>query len=113
MIDRRLFWNVDWVLVATTLLLAAIGVAMILSATQSGRSADLYLKQLYLRGPRGRGHAVACLLFDYRRLADRAFLFYLVRRRGARLRALLRAPHRGHPPLAQPPGRPASSPPSS
>jgi rod shape determining protein RodA len=75
-IDRRLFFNIDWVLVATTLLLAAIGVAMILSATQSSRS-DLYMKQLYLVGL-GVVVMLGCLLFDYRRLADRAFLFYLV-----------------------------------
>jgi rod shape determining protein RodA len=76
-IDRRLFWNVDWVLVATTLLLAAIGVAMIASATQSGRNADLYLKQLTLVGL-GAAAMMSCLLFDYRRLADRAVLFYLL-----------------------------------
>ena len=50
---------------------------MILSATQSGRGGDLYLKQLYLVGL-GVVAMFVCLLFDYRRLADRAFLFYLV-----------------------------------
>jgi len=76
-IDRRLFFNVDWVLVATTLVLAVIGVAMIFSATHSGRHADLYMKQLYVVGV-GVLAMFLCLLVDYRRLADRAFLLYLL-----------------------------------
>ena len=36
-IDRRLLFNVDWPLVGAVLLLAAIGVAMIVSATHGSR----------------------------------------------------------------------------
>jgi rod shape determining protein RodA len=74
-IDRRLLFNIDWALVLSALLLAAIGVFTIYSATHSGRSADLYLKQLYLIGLGLVGMLLA-LLVDYRRLADRAILFY-------------------------------------
>jgi rod shape determining protein RodA len=76
-IDRRLLFNVDWVMLTATLFLAAIGVAMILSATsQSPRLAGLYLKQLYLIGL-GLLGLVLSLFVDYRRLADRAPLLYL------------------------------------
>jgi cell division protein FtsW (lipid II flippase) len=49
-IDRRLLYNVDWVLVASALALSLVGVAMIYSATHTGSSPDLYLKQLVLVG---------------------------------------------------------------
>jgi rod shape determining protein RodA len=74
-IDRRLLFNVDWVMLLCALLIAAIGVFTIFSATHSGRSADLYLKQLYLIGL-GLVALLLALLIDYRRLADRAFLLY-------------------------------------
>jgi rod shape determining protein RodA len=74
-IDRRLLFNVDWALLLSALLIAAIGVFTIYSATHSGRSADLYLKQLYLIGL-GMVALLLALLVDYRRLADRAFLLY-------------------------------------
>jgi rod shape determining protein RodA len=74
-IDRRLLFNIDWALLLSALLLAAIGVFTIYSATHSGRSGDLYLKQLYLIGL-GMAALLFALLVDYRRLADRAFLLY-------------------------------------
>jgi rod shape determining protein RodA len=74
-IDRRLLFNIDWALLLSALLLAAIGVFTIYSATHSGRSGDLYLKQLYLIGL-GMAALLLALLVDYRRLADRAFLLY-------------------------------------
>ncbi len=43
-IDRRLVYNVDWVLVGTALLLSFLGVAMIYSATHTGGSPDLSLR---------------------------------------------------------------------
>lgn len=75
-IDRRLLFNVDWVLLAVTIVLAAIGVATILSATHTGRHAGLYWKQLYVVGL-GLVGLVLSLAVDYRRLADRAPLLYL------------------------------------
>jgi rod shape determining protein RodA len=76
-IDRRLLYNVDWVLVATALLLSLLGVAIIYSATHTGDSPDLYLKQLTLVGA-GLVGLVAAAAADYRRLADRALLLYIV-----------------------------------
>jgi rod shape determining protein RodA len=74
-IDRRLVYNVDWVLVGATLVLALVGVAMVYSATHSGRNPDLYLKQLALVGVGTLGLVFAATV-DYRRLADRAMLLY-------------------------------------
>jgi rod shape determining protein RodA len=74
-IDRRLVYNVDWVLVGAALVLALVGVATVYSATHSGRNPDLYLKQLTLVGVGTLGLVVAATV-DYRRLADRAMLLY-------------------------------------
>jgi rod shape determining protein RodA len=74
-IDRRLLYNVDWTLLGATLALALAGVAVIFSATHSGRGSDLYLKQLVLVGVGILGLVGASSL-DYRRLADRAVLLY-------------------------------------
>jgi rod shape determining protein RodA len=74
-IDRRLVYNVDWVLLGSSLLLCLIGVAMIYSATHSGRLADHYLKQLGFLAV-GLVALVVTALVDYRRLADRAMLLY-------------------------------------
>ena len=76
-VDRRLLINIDWFLVGTCLLLSAIGVATILSATHAGRGAGLEIKQVYwvLIG-------ILCLLvavtLDYRRLTDRALPLYVI-----------------------------------
>jgi rod shape determining protein RodA len=74
-VDRRLLHNVDWVLVASTLAIALVGVAMVYSATHSGRNPDLYLKQLALVGL-GMLGLVGASTVDYRRVADRAMLLY-------------------------------------
>jgi len=74
-IDRRLVYNVDWVLLGATLALSLVGVAMVYSATHSGRAPNLYLKQLALVGLGTIGLVVAAA-FDYRRLADRATALY-------------------------------------
>lgn len=74
-IDRRLVYNVDWVLTGAALVLALVGVAMVYSATHSGRNPDLYLKQLALVGVGTVGLVLAATV-DYRRLADRAMLLY-------------------------------------
>jgi rod shape determining protein RodA len=76
-IDRRLLYNVDWTLLAATLALALLGVAVVYSATHSGSSSDLYLKQLALVGVGVLGLLAAASL-DYRRVADRAVLLYVV-----------------------------------
>jgi rod shape determining protein RodA len=76
-IDRRLLYNVDWVLAGSAIALALVGVAMVYSATHSGRSAELYLKQLGLIGV-GVVALVVTATIDYRRLADRAMLLYVL-----------------------------------
>jgi rod shape determining protein RodA len=74
-LDRRLLYNVDWVLLAASLLLALAGAAMVYSATHSGRTPELYLKQLLLIAL-GVTALVVTALVDYRRLAERAMLLY-------------------------------------
>ena len=54
-IDRRLLYNVDWVLAGAAVALALVGVAMVYSATHSSPSAEIYLKQLALIGARPSG----------------------------------------------------------
>jgi rod shape determining protein RodA len=76
-VDRRLLLNLDWVMLTATLLLAAIGVATILSATHGSRFSGLYLKQVYAIGL-GLVALVVSLALDYRRLADRALPLYLL-----------------------------------
>lgn len=75
-VDRRLLFGVDWVLLAAVLMLSAIGVAMILSATQSSPHSTLHLKQLTSVGV-GLVGLLVILVPDYRRLADRAPLLYV------------------------------------
>ena len=62
-------------LLGSSLLLSFIGVAMIYSATHSGRLADHYLRQLAFVAL-GIVALVVTALVDYRRLADRAMLLY-------------------------------------
>jgi rod shape determining protein RodA len=76
-VDRRLLFNVDWALLAAVLLLTGIGVAIIFSATFSGRSSGLEVKQLYAAALGVTGMLV-CISIDYRRLVDRAFVLYLL-----------------------------------
>jgi rod shape determining protein RodA len=75
-IDRRLLHNIEWSLLLASLLVAGIGVATIISATQNTRFSGIYMKQLY-----GLGLGLAALLvvsgIDYRRLVDRAHLLYV------------------------------------
>lgn len=78
MIDRRLLAHMDWVLLAAVLLLAAIGLAMIYSAT--------YDPVRQAPGPQFRVQLVALVLgllglavtvaVDYRRFADQAVPLY-------------------------------------
>ncbi|MCG6922373.1 MAG: rod shape-determining protein RodA [Acidobacteria bacterium] len=76
-IDRRLLLNVDWVLLGTALILSLVGVAMVYSAAHTGGSPDLHLKQLVLVGV-GLLGLVGAAATDYRRLADRPVLLYVV-----------------------------------
>jgi rod shape determining protein RodA len=74
-VDRRLFMNIDWVLVGACLILSAIGVATILSATYTGRG-GFEIKQVYwiLLGILA---LIVSVTLDYRRLTDRALFLYV------------------------------------
>ena len=76
-VDRRLVVNVDWFLVGACLILSAIGVATILSATHTGRGLGLEIKQVYwiLLGILS---LVISVTIDYRRLTDRALILYVI-----------------------------------
>jgi rod shape determining protein RodA len=76
-VDRRLFFNVDWALMAAVLLITGIGVATILSATFSGSTAGLEVKQLYAIAL-GIVGMLVCISIDYRRLVDRSAVLYLL-----------------------------------
>jgi rod shape determining protein RodA len=77
MVDRRLLFNMDWVLLGATVLLCVIGVVTIHSATYTGHNAGLYVKQIYFVMI-GLGALALSLVADYRRLADRSPLLYLL-----------------------------------
>jgi len=82
-VDRRLLLNIDWVLLAAMLVLSAIGVAMIASAERpastlvavSPLTSTVWFRQVGWIGI-GLVALVAAATVDYRRLADRAPLFY-------------------------------------
>jgi rod shape determining protein RodA len=76
-VDRRLFFNVDWALLAAVLILTGIGVATILSATFSGRSSGVEVTQLYAIAL-GIVGMLVCISIDYRRLVDRAGVLYFL-----------------------------------
>jgi rod shape determining protein RodA len=74
-IERRLYYHIDWALVAAVLVLAAMGVLMIYSATQSS-APRLYMAQVYALGL-GLVALLVALSIDYRTLADRSHLIYI------------------------------------
>ncbi len=77
MFDRRLLTHFDWVLLLTVLLVAAIGVLNLYSATSSWGTVGtpVYLKQTYWLGL-GLIIAAAVCAFDYRHLEYLGFIFY-------------------------------------
>jgi rod shape determining protein RodA len=77
MIDRRLVFNVDWVLLGATVALCLIGVATIESATHSATNAGLAARQLAFVVA-GLLALVLTLFPDYRRLVDRAPVLYAI-----------------------------------
>lgn len=81
MFERRLYFHVDWLLVAAVLLLAGIGLTMIYSTTyvrlpdNSGRPGREFFTQMYALGL-GSIALVVCLMIDYRKLAEHSLLLY-------------------------------------
>lgn len=74
MLDRRLYFHVDWLLIGAVYALCALGLAMIYSAT--GGATNTYWTQVYAIGL-GLVAMVVCLSVDYRSLGDRSHLIYL------------------------------------
>jgi rod shape determining protein RodA len=74
-LERRLYFHIDWALVAALLALAAMGTVMIYSATQSS-APRLYISQLYALAL-GLLAMIVALSIDYRTLADRSHLIYI------------------------------------
>ena len=89
MFERRLYFHVDWLLLGAVLLIAGIGLAMIYSTTYvrlpdgTGRPGREFMTQVYALGLGGIA-LVACLMIDYRKLAEHSLFLY-----GALLAALV------------------------
>jgi rod shape determining protein RodA len=71
--ERRLYSHVDWAMIAALLVLCAMGLVQIFSATGGS---NLYLTQLYAIGL-GLVGMVICLTIDYQSLADKSHWVYV------------------------------------
>lgn len=80
MFDRRIASNFDWTIFILTLIISALGVLVIFSATHGASSEGL--KNLYTTQIVWIAYGVACLLivllFDYRYLGQFAYLLYFL-----------------------------------
>ena len=74
-IERRLYFHLDWLLLAAVLAICAIGITMIYSATQS-TTPRLYVTQLYALAL-GLIAMLVALTIDYRTLADKSHWIYV------------------------------------
>ncbi len=74
MIERRLYFHIDWAMLAAVLALCMIGLAQIYSAT--GGPTSIYYTQIY-GITLGLVALAVCLSIDYRTLADKSHFFYL------------------------------------
>lgn len=86
MFERRLYFHIDWLLVGAILLLSALGVAMIYSATYNPVKdvpGPQFFTQIYAIAI-GVVVMLICMSLDYRRLAEHSLLVY-----GSLLAALL------------------------
>jgi rod shape determining protein RodA len=80
MLERRLFFYVDWLLLAAVVLLTAVGLAMIYSTTFDalrGQVGPQFYTQLYAVAIGFLALAV-CLVIDYRRVAEHALPIFLL-----------------------------------
>lgn len=77
-VDRRLVPHLDWTLLSAILALTAIGLATIYSVTfnvTAGQAGPEFWRQLQAV-PVGLVALAACLMIDYRTLAQRSLVFY-------------------------------------
>ncbi|HZT75776.1 MAG TPA: rod shape-determining protein RodA [Vicinamibacterales bacterium] len=77
MFERRLYYHIDWALVAAVLALCTLGVVMIYSTTYDPTrgTSRMYVTQLYAI-VLGLGAAVFMLAIDYRAFTDKSHLIY-------------------------------------
>ena len=75
MFERRLYHHIDWAMVGALMALCCIGLAQIYSAT--GGATRLYLTQIY-GVILGLVAMAACLTIDYRTLADKSHIIYII-----------------------------------
>ena len=78
MFERRLYYHIDWALVAAILALCGIGVVMIYSTTAdpTRASSHLWITQLYAI-TLGLVAMVVTLTFDYRTFTDKSHFIYI------------------------------------
>ena len=74
MLERRLYFHIDWAMVVALVALCLIGLAQIYSAT--GGPTRIYYTQIYGM-LLGTVALVICLAIDYRSLADKSHLIYI------------------------------------
>src|SRR5512142_1398720 len=74
MFERRLYYHIDWAMVAALAALCLIGLAQIYSAT--GGPTRIYYTQIYGMAL-GAIAMIVCLSIDYRSLADKSHLIYI------------------------------------
>ena len=74
MLERRLYFHIDWLLIVAIGALCAIGLAMIFSTT--GGATRLYWTQIYAVII-GTAAMAAAMSIDYRSLADKSHIFYI------------------------------------
>ena len=81
MIDRRIFFNINWWLFFFTLLLAGVGILNLYSASAQRLETGIvltpfYTKQIFWTGF-GLIGMLICILFDYRHLSSMAWSIYI------------------------------------
>ena len=74
MLERRLYFHIDWALIAGILALCGVGLAIIYSTT--GGPSGIYWTQLYAVAL-GLMAMAAALVIDYRTLADKSHVVYI------------------------------------
>jgi rod shape determining protein RodA len=76
--ERRLYYHIDWALLAAILALCGIGVAMIYSTTSDPTRATshMHVTQLYAIGL-GLAALIVTLTLDYRTFTDKSHLIYI------------------------------------
>src|SRR4051812_48123944 len=74
MFERRLYFHIDWAMLAAVTAIALIGLAQIYSAT--GGSTSIYHTQIY-GIVLGLIAMIVCLSIDYRSLADKSHFIYI------------------------------------